>query len=60
MRRMIAALIIGLALGYSWGYGEGTDGKPSIATRTLDKFGASKMKQQQGAREKSLQEASKP
>lgn len=60
MRRLIAALIIGLALGYSWGYGEGTDGKPSIAVRTLDKFGASKMKEAQGARDKKIDEASKP
>ena len=60
MRRMIAALIAGLALGYSWGYGEGTDGKPSVLARSLDKFGASKMKEHQSAREKTFQEASKP
>jgi hypothetical protein len=57
---MIVALIAGLALGYSWGYGEGTGGKPSILARSLDKFGASKMKENQSARDKTLQEASKP
>jgi hypothetical protein len=57
---MIAALIAGLALGYSWGYGEGTRGMPSIAARTLDRFGASKMKTAQNNRDKSIQDASRP
>jgi hypothetical protein len=60
MKRVIASLIIGLALGYQWGYREGDAGKPTIITRTLDRFGASKIKAAQEAREKRVEEASKP
>ena len=60
MKRLILALIVGVALGYHWGYGEGTDGKPSIAARTLDRFGTSKMKDAQESREKRVQDASRP
>ncbi len=60
MKRVIASLIIGLALGYSWGYREGNAGLPSIAWRTLDRFGASKIKAAQEAREARVEEASKP
>lgn len=60
MKRVIASLIIGLALGYSWGYREGKAGLPSVAWRTLDHFGASKIKAAQDAREARAEEASKP
>ena len=60
MRRVLLALIVGVALGYSWGYGEGTDGRPSIVARTMDRFGASKLRDAQDARERRVQEASKP
>jgi hypothetical protein len=60
MKRVVLALVIGLALGYKWGYGEGTDGKPSVVARTLDRFGTSKVKAAQEAQEKRVQEASKP
>jgi hypothetical protein len=33
---------------------------PSIAARTLDRFGASKMKTAQNNRDKSIQDASRP
>jgi hypothetical protein len=60
MKRVVLALIIGLALGYKWGYGEGTDGKPSVVARTLDRFGTSKVKAAQEAQERRVQEASRP
>jgi hypothetical protein len=60
MKRVLLALIVGAALGYTWGYGEGTDGRPSIVARTLDMFGTSKIKDAQEARERRVQEASKP
>ncbi|MEP6492622.1 MAG: hypothetical protein ABJF01_08095 [bacterium] len=60
MRRVILALIIGVAMGYSWGYGEGNGGKPSIVARTLDHFGTSKIKAAQEAREQKVLDASKP
>jgi len=60
MKRLIVALIVGLAMGYNWGYGEGTDGVPSVFQRTLDRFGTSKIKHAQEANEKRIQEASRP
>lgn len=60
MRRTVVALIVGLALGYHWGYGDGNDGKPSIASRTLERFGTSKVRAAQRAHEERVQEASRP
>jgi hypothetical protein len=60
MKRFVVALIVGLIMGYTWGYGEGSDGKPSIVARTLDRFGTSKVKAAQEAREKRVEDASKP
>ena len=60
MRWLILALFIGLAMGYHWGYDDGSTGKKSIAMRTLDRFGTSKVKAAQEARERRVEEASKP
>lgn len=60
MVRVIVALIIGLALGYKLGYGDADAGRPTIISRTLDKFGTSKVKAAQEAQEKRVQEASRP
>ncbi|MGH7616692.1 MAG: hypothetical protein ACREPM_05635 [Gemmatimonadaceae bacterium] len=60
MKRVILALIIGLAVGYKWGFGDGTGGQPSIVERTLDRFGTAKVKAAQDAREKRVEEASRP
>jgi len=60
MKKALVALILGLAMGYSWGYKEGTAGIPSVALRVLDKFGATKLKNAQEARDKRIEEASKP
>ena len=60
MKRVIVALIVGVAVGYNWGFGDGTDGRPSIVERTLDKFGTSKVRAAQEARQKRVDEAIKP
>ena len=60
MKRVIVALIIGVAVGYNWGFGDGTDGRPSIVERTLDRFGTSKVKAAQEARQRRVDEAIKP
>ena len=60
MVRVIVALIIGCALGYKLGYGDGEAGRPTVVARTLDKFGTSKVKAAQEAQEKRVQEASRP
>lgn len=60
MKRVLLAVIVGVALGYNWGYDEGTNGRPSVVSRTLDLFGTSKVKDAQEARERRVQDASKP
>jgi hypothetical protein len=59
MKKLVVALILGVAAGYHWGYNEGSDGKPSIVARSLDHFGHSKIKAAQEANEKRIQDASK-
>lgn len=41
MKTLILGLILGLAVGYFWGYGEAAAGKPHVARRALNKFGVS-------------------
>jgi hypothetical protein len=41
VKTLILGLIIGLAAGYSWGYGEAAAHKPNVARRVMVKFGAS-------------------
>jgi len=60
MRRLVAALILGVAMGYHWGFDEGSAGKPSIVARALDKFGASKIQEAQDEHNRRVNEAMKP
>ena len=60
MRRLVIGLLVGAAMGYHWGYDEGSSGKPSIAARTLDRFGSSKIKAAQDAQNTRVEEAAKP
>jgi hypothetical protein len=60
MWKLLIVLIVGLAMGYRWGYDEGSNGRPSIVVRTLDHFGTSKLKAAQEARDKRVEDASKP
>lgn len=60
MKRVIVAIALGIAVGYYWGFGEGSDGRPSIVSRTLDRFGASKVRAAQAAQEQRVQEAGRP
>lgn len=39
MKTLVLGLIIGVAMGYFWGFGEGAGGKPNVARRVLNKFG---------------------
>jgi hypothetical protein len=41
VKTLILGLIIGLAVGYFWGYGEAAAGKAHVARRVMVKFGAS-------------------
>jgi hypothetical protein len=60
MKKLIVALILGVAVGYGWGYGEGNSGQRSVVARTLDHFGASKLRAEQAARDKLIDAAGKP
>jgi hypothetical protein len=60
MKRLIVALLFGLAVGYRYGYGDAKDGQPSVFTRALDKFGASRLRAAQADRDRRADEASRP
>jgi CO/xanthine dehydrogenase Mo-binding subunit len=60
MRRLIIGLIVGAAMGYHWGYDEGSAGKPSVASRMLDHFGTTTIKAAQDAQNKRVEEAARP
>ena len=60
MKRLILALVVGLAMGYNWGYSDGTGGRASIVSRTLDRFGASKLRAASERNDRRIDEAGKP
>jgi hypothetical protein len=60
MTKTLVVLLLGLAMGYHWGYDEGWAGKPSIVARSLDRFGTSKVRAAREANDKRIEEASKP
>jgi hypothetical protein len=60
MFKVLVALLIGLGIGYYWGYGEGFDKQPSVLARSLDRFGLSRVRQAQNSRERTVQDALKP
>jgi hypothetical protein len=60
MKRLIAALLFGLAVGYKYGYSDANDGRESVFNRALDKFGAAKLRAAQAERDRRVDEASRP
>jgi hypothetical protein len=40
VKTLILGLVVGLAIGYFWGYAERAAGKPNVARRVMVKFGA--------------------
>lgn len=60
MVKVLVVLLVGLGIGYWWGYGEGFDQQPTVLARSLDKFGISKIKHAQSTRESTIQDALKP
>jgi hypothetical protein len=60
MKRMIVALLVGLAAGYHYGFDDATQDRESIVARTLNRFGTSKIRNAQAAQDRRIQEASKP
>jgi hypothetical protein len=44
MKTLVLGLIIGLAAGYFWGFGDAAAGRPNVAQRVLNKFGVETVK----------------
>jgi len=60
MKRLIAALLFGLAMGYRYGYSDANEGRASVFNRALDRFGAAKLRAAQADRDRRVDEASRP
>jgi hypothetical protein len=39
MKALILGLIVGLTVGYVWGFGDAAAGRPNVARRTMNRFG---------------------
>ena len=59
MKRLIIALIIGVAAGYHWGYDEGSSGKESVVVRALERFGTKTIEAARDTQQQRLDEAMK-
>ena len=60
MKPLVVGLLLGLAVGYWQGFGEGRAGKQNVAVRVLNAFGVGKIKAAEDARAKRTEEASRP
>jgi hypothetical protein len=60
MKPLILGLVLGLAVGYWQGFGDGRTGRDNIAVRTLNKFGAAKLKAAQDERARKTEDAARP
>jgi hypothetical protein len=60
MKPLFFGLVLGLAVGYWQGFGDGRTGRDNVAVRALNAFGASKIKAAEESRAKSRDEASRP
>jgi hypothetical protein len=60
MKPLIVGLLLGLAIGYWQGFGDGKTGRDNVAVRALNAFGVSKIKAAEDARARSADEASRP
>jgi len=60
MKPLLLGLTLGLAVGYWQGFGDGRTGRDNIAVRTLNKFGAAKLRAAQDERAKKAEDAARP
>lgn len=60
MKPLIFGLLLGLAVGYWQGFGDGKTGRDNVAVRALNAFGVSKIRAAEESRAKSQDEASRP
>jgi len=60
MKPLLFGLVLGLAVGYWQGWGDGKSGRDNVAVRALNAFGVSKIKAAEESRARSRDEASRP
>ena len=60
MKPLLLGLVLGLAVGYWQGFGDGKTGRDNIAVRALNKFGAAKMRAARDARARTTEDAGRP
>jgi hypothetical protein len=60
MKPLIVGLLLGMAVGYWQGFGDGRKGRDNVAVRVLNAFGVSKIRAAEESRAKSIHEASRP
>lgn len=60
MKPLLFGLVLGLAVGYWQGFGDGKSGRDNVAVRALNAFGVSKIRAAEESRAKSREEASQP
>ena len=60
MKPLIVGVLLGLAIGYWQGFGDGRRGRDNIAVRALNAFGVSKIKAAEDSRAERVREASRP
>lgn len=59
MKKVILGLVLGLALGYHFGYRDATNGEETVWRRTLNRFGASRMQEENANRDRMLDSVSR-
>jgi hypothetical protein len=60
MKPLIVGVLLGLAIGYWQGFGDGRTGRDNVAVRALNAFGVSKIKAAEESRARSRDEAARP
>jgi hypothetical protein len=60
MKPLLFGLVLGLAVGYWQGWGDGKSGRDNVAVRALNAFGVSKIKAAEESRARSREEAARP
>jgi len=60
MKPLIVGLLLGLAVGYWQGFGDGKTGRDNVAVRALNAFGVAKIKAAEESRARSQDEAARP
>lgn len=56
MKRLIGVFVAGSLVGYTFGYGQGDAGEPSLKRRVLEKVGVYKVKDDHERRQRTLEE----